>query len=301
VPLPDVTAGGATTRERSPPDMTAAPRGHAGRGYAPPGRVARTARPQPRCGRNARAPRGHQARVSVGIVSARPRLPPRGAPALTPTWWCYKLGGRRQYGRPGYQRGRRCQCGRRCQDDTAASTGAAASTVAAINTVTAVSTGASAKTVITAETVCVAADTVAAASVAGAVDRLALVANTGAGVTAAANPSAGTVIDIGDARDANDANDAGDAIDVDAPLAADEANPVGPATSSPPSHVTSTRESGRMGLPAAGSGRRSASEKRTTTRNANANASHQLYVCAPYSTLSFTLLLSCFFVLLLLY
>jgi len=88
-PLPDVAAGGATTRERSPPDITAAPRGPSGRGYAPPGRVARTARLQPQCGRNARAPRGHQARVSVGIVSARPQLPPRGAPAPTPTGWCY--------------------------------------------------------------------------------------------------------------------------------------------------------------------------------------------------------------------
>ena len=84
-----MAAGRATTRERSPPDITAAPRGPAGRGYAPPRRVARTARPQPQCGRNARAPRGHQARVSVGIVSARPRLPPRGAPAPTPTGWCY--------------------------------------------------------------------------------------------------------------------------------------------------------------------------------------------------------------------
>jgi len=84
-----VAAGGATTRERSPPDITAAPRGPAGRGYAAPGRVARTARPQPKCGRNARAPRGHQARLSVGIVSARPRLPPRDAPAPPPTVWRY--------------------------------------------------------------------------------------------------------------------------------------------------------------------------------------------------------------------
>ena len=84
-----MAAGGATTCERSPPDITAAPRGPAGRGYAPPGRVACTARPQPQCGRNACARRGHQALVSVAIVSARPRLPPRGAPAPPPTGWCY--------------------------------------------------------------------------------------------------------------------------------------------------------------------------------------------------------------------
>jgi len=79
--LLDVAAGGATTRERSPFDISAAPRGPAGRGYAPPGGLARTARPQLQCACNARSPRGHQARVSVDIVSARPRLPPRRAPA----------------------------------------------------------------------------------------------------------------------------------------------------------------------------------------------------------------------------
>jgi len=34
-------------------------------------------------------PRGDTPTVSVGIVSARPRLPPRGAPEPPPTGWCY--------------------------------------------------------------------------------------------------------------------------------------------------------------------------------------------------------------------
>jgi len=87
--LPDVAAGGAATRERSPPDITAAPRGPAGCGCAPPGRVARNARHHTQCGHYARAPRGHQAPVPVGFVSARPRLPPTGAPAPPSTGWCY--------------------------------------------------------------------------------------------------------------------------------------------------------------------------------------------------------------------
>jgi len=83
-----VAAGGSATRERSPPNITGAPREPAGRGCAQPGRVVRTARPQVQCGWYACSPRGHQGWVPVAFVSALPRQFQRGAVAPPPTWWC---------------------------------------------------------------------------------------------------------------------------------------------------------------------------------------------------------------------
>jgi len=89
MPLFDVAAGGAAMQDFSQPYMTAAPRGPADPDCAPPGRVARAARPNTQCARKDRAPVGHQVPVPVGTVSALPGLPARGAPAPSRTGWCY--------------------------------------------------------------------------------------------------------------------------------------------------------------------------------------------------------------------
>jgi len=159
----------------------------------------------------------------------------------------------------------------------AADTGASACTVAAasktvppIGSGAASHTGAAANTVTTPETVYTAEETVAATSTAGALKTPASVASTCASTRRNANADAGFVVYSGAA---------GNSMDIDAP-STDKVHFVDSEARSPRSGVTSTRDLWRTGTPSLRFGGRSASEKRTAGRNADANALHQLCVCA---------------------